>query len=367
MKKWMETRQVLDRLREIASAGGRAALATVVRVHGSAYRREGAKILVAEDGTTTGNVSGGCLEEDVREVALQVIRSGRPQFRSYCSGPDDIAAWDLGVGCDGQVDLHVRPVSDRNSAFRAFLDRDAPFAVCGAVTEEEGPDASPGDLVVTPSSHLGALGSERATKAATREARHRLARGDAPSGLCEIEDGTIFIDLFTPPPRLIVIGAGDDARPLVRLGTDAGLRVLVVDRRRGLLTPERFPEAAELVEGGPEELAGLVPLDDRSYAVVMNHHYLSDMGYLRTLLGTEAAYVGMLGPRQRTERILDALALEGLDAASDRIHGPVGLDLGPDGPEQVAISVLGEILAVRSGRGASFLRERRGTIHVPAP
>src|SRR5437899_5763750 len=109
MKQWLETREVLDRLAQLARAGGRAALATVVRVRGSAYRHEGAKLLVAQDGGTTGNVSGGCLEQDVREVALQVLRTGRPELRSYCSGADEVAAWDLGVGCEGEVEVFVEP------------------------------------------------------------------------------------------------------------------------------------------------------------------------------------------------------------------------------------------------------------------
>src|SRR5438876_9471975 len=111
MKQWLETREVLDRLAQLAQAGRRTALATVVRVRGSAYRHEGAKLLVAEDGSTTGNVSGGCLEQDVREVCLQVIRSGRAELRSYCSSADEVAAWDLGVGRAGEVIVYVEPVT----------------------------------------------------------------------------------------------------------------------------------------------------------------------------------------------------------------------------------------------------------------
>src|SRR5947199_8049524 len=132
MKQWLETREVLDRLAELRREGTRAALATVVRVRGSAYRHEGAKLLVAEDGGTTGNVSGGCLEQDVREVALQVIRTGDPQLRSYCSSADEIAAWDLGVGCEGQVDVFVEPAGPR-ARERALLDERRPFVACGVM------------------------------------------------------------------------------------------------------------------------------------------------------------------------------------------------------------------------------------------
>src|SRR2546428_9885361 len=118
MKQWLETREVLDRLALLVRAGGRGALATVVRVRGSAYRREGAKLLVAEDGSTTGSVSGGCLEQDVREVALQVVRSGHPEMRSYCSSADEVEAWDLGIGCEGQVDVLVEPALEARSRER---------------------------------------------------------------------------------------------------------------------------------------------------------------------------------------------------------------------------------------------------------
>src|SRR5256885_9846256 len=133
MKQWLETREVLDRLAEVRRAGRRAALATVVRVRGSAYRHEGAKLLVAEDGSTVGNVSGGCLEQDVREVALQVLRSGAPELKSYCSTTDEIAAWDLGVGCEGQVDVLVEPVRDERARERELLDGREAFVVATIV------------------------------------------------------------------------------------------------------------------------------------------------------------------------------------------------------------------------------------------
>src|SRR5437899_7042511 len=131
MKHWAETGDVLDFLARVLGAGQRAALATVVRVRGSAYRHEGAKLLVAEDGSTTGNVSGGCLEQDVREVALQVIRAGRSELRSYCSSADEVAAWDLGVGCEGEVLVFVEPVTAPRPRERGLVDGRAPLVVCG--------------------------------------------------------------------------------------------------------------------------------------------------------------------------------------------------------------------------------------------
>src|SRR5437773_7687304 len=355
MKQWLETREVLDFLARVRAEGQRAALATVVRVRGSAYRHEGAKLVVAEDGSTAGNVSGGCLEQDVREVALQVIRKGEPELRSYCSSADEIAAWDLGVGCEGQVDVYVEPAAAQPRE-RALLDERRPFVACGVM---------PGKgerLIVTADRTEGDLGSKDLNTRVAAKARELLETGE--SGIHEIAARSIFFDVLVPPPQLVVLGAGDDARPLVRFAADVGFRVVVVDRRPGYLTRERFPGAAALVESAGDELEAVLPLDAECYAVVMNHNFADDQAYVRALMKTPVAYVGMLGPRQRTERILRNLAAEGpMDEA--RVYGPVGLDIGTDGAEQVALAVIAEILAVRSGRRARSLRERRAAIHAP--
>src|SRR5688572_5093170 len=155
MKQWLETREVLDRLAELQKEGKRAALATVVRVRGSAYRHEGAKMLVAEDGSTVGNVSGGCLEADVREVALRVLKSGQPELRSWCAGSDEIAAWDLGVGCEGEVEVLIEVAGDARAGERARLDGTAPFATCVVR------DAPGKRLVVTAAGTEGTLGNPK--------------------------------------------------------------------------------------------------------------------------------------------------------------------------------------------------------------
>lgn len=357
MKAWLETREVLGFLDRVCAAGQRAALATVVRVRGSAYRHEGAKLAVAEDGASAGNVSGGCLEQDVREVALQVIRIGHAELRSYCSSADEIAAWDLGVGCEGQVDVYVEPAGPRPGE-RALLEGRAVFAVCTDLgTRAPGPGAR---LLVTRDSVAGALGSVELDGAAAVRARELLETGE--SGLHDLARQSVFIDVLTPPPQLVVLGAGDDARPLVRFAAEVGFRVVLVDRRPGYLTVERFPGAAALVQSSGDEVSDVLPLDGECYAVVMNHNFADDQGYLRALLRTPVPYIGMLGPRQRTDRILRNLAAEGPD--EERVYGPVGLDIGTDGAEQVALAVIAEILAVRSGRRARSLRERAAPIHA---
>jgi len=166
-----------------------------------------------------------------------------------------------------------------------------------------------------------------------------------------------------PPPRLLIVSGGEDARHLARLADEVGFRVIVADRRPGLLAAGRFPPSVLLIESDAARLSEQLVLDAKSFAVVMTHHFADDTDYLRALLRSPVRYLGVLGPRQRTERILGLLRAEG-PVDESRIYGPVGLDIGTDGAEQVALSILAEILAVRSGRQARSLRDRRTPIHA---
>jgi xanthine/CO dehydrogenase XdhC/CoxF family maturation factor len=330
VKHWLESRLVWTAIGTLHQHGIAAALATVVRVRGSAYRHEGAKMVVGADGTIVGNVSGGCLEQDVREVARRVLTSGVAERRRYCSGNDEIAAWDLGVGCEGEVEILVAPVHDDYAAERAALGGEVPFVVYTPLT-----------------------GGMR-----------RIVSASGTTGLMADADGVEwFAEAFSPPPQLLLCGAGDDAIPLARMAVDLGFRVTVTDRRPGLLEPARFVDGVRLVQALPDALESSVSLDGDTFAVVMTHHFADDGAYLATLLSSAVAYIGMLGPRQRTERLLGLVALPGVED-DVRVHGPVGLDIGTDGAEQVALSVLAEIMATRAGRPATPLRERMQPIHA---
>lgn len=351
MKQWLETRQVLSRLAEWHAAGTPCALATVVRVHGSAYRHEGAKLVVAADGRVEGNVSGGCLEADVREVALRVIRSGEAERREYCGSADEIAAWDLGVGCEGVVELLIEPVRDPRAAERSMLDAEEPFVVLTDL-------ATHARQVLVGESALAWMSGGDPRLA-------RDGRGGGESRLVDDGRTALFADVMLPPPRLLVVSAGDDARHLAALAASVGFRVVVADRRPGLLTADRFPSPIRCVETDAARLGERVVLDAESFAVVMTHHFADDTEYLRSLLRGPTRYVGVLGPRQRTERILGILRADG-PVDQSRIFGPVGLDIGTDGAEQVALAVVAEMLAVRSGRRPQSLRDRRAPIHSTA-
>ncbi|MBW3628025.1 MAG: XdhC family protein [Gemmatimonadetes bacterium] len=353
MKHWREAALVLDRLAELQAAGTRAAIATLVRVHGSAYRRAGAKLLIAEDGSTVGNVSGGCLEQEVRGVGLRVLRTGRSELHGYCSGPDEIGSWNLGLGCDGRIEVLVTPAVETRSRQRELLDGEEPFAVCRLVTlGTEGGDAQ---LLVSADESEGALDTPVFDAAVVRHARELL--GGTASAIHQIAGRDVFVELFFPPPELVVIGAADDAPPIARYALEAGFRVVVVDWRPGMLEPGRFGADVRLVESDAPRLAERLTLRSRSHVVLATHNYAVDEWYLRPLLQSPAPYIGILGPRARTERLLGSLGEEHTFDES-RIHGPVGLDLGGEGAEQVALAIVAEILAVHAGRRGMSLRDR---------
>ena len=360
MKHWQETSSILQALAQLAGQQRGAALATVVRIRGSAYRRPGAKMLISDDGAMAGSVSGGCLEADVREVALSVIRNGSPRLRHYDTGADDQMPFGLGLGCNGAVDIFVQLAtapSARETAghIAARLQGDQPFTV-STIVEEVGPGRA---LVVGADGQpAGSTGDVALDRAIAARARDMLAAG--ASVLYDLGSHKVFTEVLLPPPTLLILGAGEDARPLAAYAAQAGFRVTVVDHRPAYLEPAHYPADIRLIAARPEEHSGDLPLGPHTYAVVKTHSLAHDRDWVARLLASEVPYIGVLGPRERIDDLLHQLGAEG----SDRVFGPVGLDLGGEGPEQVALSITAELLAVWSGREPRHLREREGVIHA---
>ncbi len=324
---------IVRHLTSPAESGG--VLATLVSVAGSSYRRAGARLLLTEAGQRIGSISGGCLEDDVLARANRVAESGQPEVVTYDTTTENDLVWGVGLGCHGvvQVFLEKLPSHPRWAvALGENLAARRPTAV--AVTWR---DADP--------SRLG-----------TRLAGE-LSDAPAPE---------IFHQTIEPPPALTVFGAGDDARPLVRLARELGWHVTVADPRAEYTTLERFPDADRLVVAPAADLVRRAELPADALAVVMTHRYVHDVPVLRALTAVRPAYVGLLGPRQRATRILSDLARDGVTPDGGflaRLHAPVGLDLGAETPEEVALSIVAEIRAALAGRDARPLRERTKPIH----
>jgi xanthine dehydrogenase accessory factor len=367
-----ETSDIIAAFTALEARGEPTALATIVGTRGSTYRGAGARLLVAGRGQVAGNISGGCLEGDVEERAREVIASGSPELLHFDLTADDDAVWGWGLGCNGAVDIFLEPPRTARvamDALRLAADRETPLAVA-TVIESSVPGIEPGARTVTDGSGRGhtSLGEPAVDAAVIEAARAALDSGVSATSTLEVAAGrlSVFVEAMLPAPRLIVCGAGHDAIPLVRFAAGLGWRVVVADERRAMLSRERFPEATALVNVPAERLGQAVRLDAHTSAVVMSHNYLRDMGYLRALLGTEIAYLGMLGPQLRAQRLLGDLEREGIRASEAdlaRIHAPAGLDIGADGPEEIAWAIVAEILATFRRRPGGPLRERPGRIH----
>lgn len=363
MMHWQETARILHSLGKLTEAGRRAVLATVVRIHGSVYRRPGAKLLVADDGVMDGSVSGGCLEADVREHALNVMRTGIARLLHYDTGTDDTTPFGLGLGCNGTVDVFVQPADTlqfRAAAARmvTLLQGDGAFSISTVVAGEREPGL--GALLVTGAN--GKLAGTTGDAALDRAIAARAAQTQT-TGVSELYDlgrVRIFTEVLTPPPELLVCGGGGDAPPLVRFAAEAGFRVAVVDHRPAYLDGSRYPTGTRLIEARWDNASVALPLGARTHAVVMTHSLTHDRGWVQRLLASPVAYIGVLGPRTRLEDILRHIDVAG----DERLFGPVGLDLGAEGPEQIALSIVAELLGVWSRREPGHLRERHGVIHA---
>jgi xanthine dehydrogenase accessory factor len=301
-------------------------LATLAKVEGSSYRRAGARLLLDATGARAGSISGGCLEEDLL-ARMHALSPARPrEVVVYDTTTENDLVWGVGLGCHGVV--HV------------------------VVERFESP---PGWL---------ATARERHARRETVELWIDATGTQLPNGS---PGPDVFKNRISPPIALVICGAGDDARPLARLAKTLGWTVTVVDPRPAHATVARFLEADAVRCLPPEDVSRAIQWDSRTAAVIMTHHYRFDRPLLAQLLTLELPYLGLLGPKLRGERLLADARADGVaptTAALAGLRAPVGLDLGGDGPEAVALAILAEIQAVFAARDARPLRERQRAIHA---
>lgn len=365
-----ELTEILDAIERFAAAGEPMALATIVAVRGSTYRREGARLLLTRSQQMVGNISGGCLEGDVMVVAGEVMAAGAARVVTYDLTADDDVVWGLGLGCNGAVDIFVEPVDPAAEIFTLYRSAIAEERALAVVTVLSGAAAVGRRLAGwSGGTRTGSLGDAALDDRAARAAAAALEEGTSRVHTLTGASGEVrvFVETLRPAVRLVVCGAGHDAIPVVQLASALGWRVVVADSRERFLTRERFPGAQQFIKAAAGEAAPRVPMDQRTYVVVMTHNYLHDRDLLHGFLRTGAAYVGMLGPKIRTQKILDDLRKDGVPISEQdlaRIYGPIGLDIGSEAPEEIALAVVGEIQAVETVRRGGFLRDRAGPIHA---
>ncbi|HWS56222.1 MAG TPA: XdhC family protein [Pyrinomonadaceae bacterium] len=379
-----EVRALIEAFDAATRRGERCALATVVSVEGSSYRRPGARMLVREGGASTGTISAGCLESDVVEHAKRAVRAGEAVLVEYdTASTGEEMAWGLGLGCNGVVRVLVEPLTPGSpyvEALRRSCEARADAALMQVATVYQQTPSSPAAARIETGARLfigegGEVGREKLSGevAAMLESEVRaLSFGGAMPG-AHIFDARgagvkVFVETLLPPVPLVIFGAGHDALPVVELARGLGWQTEVVDPQARPASRSRFAAADRVTLARPEDVAAQVNIKPRTLTLLMSHNYSHDLELLKFLLASPARYIGVMGPRKRTERMLSELAAgdEAFrlgDEDRERLYSPAGLDIGANAPAEVALSIVAEMRAVLEGRRGGMLRERRGSIH----
>ncbi|BAY80553.1 putative xanthine dehydrogenase accessory factor [Calothrix parasitica NIES-267] len=365
-----ELKNIISAIEYLENNHQKAAIATLVKVSGSTYRSPGARMLISHDDDTIGAISGGCLESDVFEKAQAVIESERPILIKYDTTSEEDMIWGLGLGCQGIAYVLIEPLEQTKLQEIAFIKKCLSTRTYGAIAtvisaEGESKTQLGQRLLLGDETIINNLKDDNLltevlndTKAALQDNQSVLKEYDL-----EAEKIEVFIEVIQPPLSLIIFGAGYDVLPLVNFSKQLGWDVTVLDNRSREASKKRFAQADKILLSLPEEILEKIEITERSVAVVMSHNYLDDLEMLKLLLPSKLKYLGILGPKKRTNRILEELKEEGITPDAN-IHSPVGLDIGADNAEEIALSIVSEIQAVISQRNAGFLRNRNAPIHV---
>ncbi len=370
---WSATTQdLIEALMRYRDTNREAVVATIVDVEGSAYRRPGAKMLIQPGSDSLGGITAGCLEDPVISLAADVLETRTPTVETFDLMDDD--EWGLGLGCNGIIDILLEPLDKSWDPALAKLESQRPVAMITATAATDG-RVSVGDRVLmaedrTVKGHSGRSPLPDDVVANIHQSVSDLKSKDGSASLTtETEDGevTAFVDWLTPAPDLLLFGTQNDVQPVSRLAHDMGFRVIVASARGARASSEQFPHAHEVRTTRPMDIDEVLDDPQRTYAVLMSHNLLEDRLALVSLLDTAVPYIGLMGPRKRFEEIRDAIATEGgrelTESELARIATPVGLDVGGGEPIHIALSIVGEVLAVHNDREGGRLKSCEGPIH----
>ena len=367
-----EINEIINAFQLAQQKGHKTALATVVYVEGSSYRRPGARMLVEEDGRMTGAISGGCLEGDALRKALLAIHQQQNKLVTYNTLDEEDVEFGVQLGCNGIVHILFEPIdADDEKNPIALLERaqlyrrETVLVTLFSLHNFHGPQ--PGTCFF--------LDAESSYSKIENAVLQTVVQDDAASileaGTSAIKEYTdfeltAFIELLQPTISLVIVGAGNDAFPLVEMTKVLGWQVTVADGRATHANTQRFPNVHQLITGKPADVFQQLVPDEWTVFLLMTHNYKYDLAMMKLLLPISCRYIGTLGPKKRLERMFDELKEEGVtvtDQQKNMIYGPIGLDIGAEAAEEIALSVLAEIKAVFADRNGSFLRNRSAGIH----
>ncbi len=366
-----ELQEILNKAGKF-SIGEKAILATVVDVVGSGYRRPGARMLIDENGYSVGTVSGGCLEADVLERAKKVLATGEPTVITYDTTQDENSVFGLSMGCRGIVRILLEPFERENilqKVLQIVFERRTKQFIGTIISSNSGFFVG-GRIFYSP---VGQFDFENLPDVIENfdELKNDIRtffERDSESEVREYKVGKksfeIFFENINPPLSLLLFGAGYDALPLINFAKEIGWRVTAIDHRPAFADAQRLSAADEIIVSSSEDLDENIFQEANSVGVIMTHNYERDRNILRRLLNSKCLYIGALGPKNRTEKLLAEISENFSAEQLEKLHAPIGLDIGANSPEAIALSIAAEIQSVISDRKGGFLRDRKGSIYA---
>ena len=369
-----EIRDILRKAETLQEGEVSMVLATLVHLEGSSYRRPGARMLVSQYGVLTGAISGGCLEGDALQKALTVLHHGKPRIVTYDT-MDEEDPFGVGLGCNGILQVLMEPVRNEDASSpigllrRIIAERKhSVLATLYSLEDRKGPQPGTCLLLDGDGVWTGSLPDKELEESVRADMEKTLPTMRSSFLRYRTSSGPInaFLEYIPPPVALVVVGAGNDALPLVNLSESLGWETTVVDGRGSHASRERFGSGCRVMVSRPEEVLEQTEPDRRTAFVLMSHNYEYDKAVMRTLLQKEFGYLGMLGPKRKFERMIEELRREGETVTPDvleRLYAPVGLNIGAEGPGEIAVSIIAGICAALSDSPGTPLRNLKGAIH----
>jgi len=368
-----EIKDIIKAYDEATKLGKQTALATVVHVEGSSYRRPGARMLVTEDGNLTGAISGGCLEGDALRKALLVMTENRTMLVTYDTNDEDDAKFGMGLGCNGIIQVLIEPIDkekDTNPAqlLKAVAEKRQQAVLVTLFSLQDKKAKQPGTCLLIKEDNTTIIGSPELKEIVIADAETALASKSSSfkNYISANENLTAFIEFIQPAVSLIIIGAGNDTISLAGIAEILGWETTIVDGRANYAKADRFPSACQILVSKPEDVLQQIVIDEQTVFALMTHNYNYDMAMLKELVSRDVVYVGLLGPKKKLDRIINELKENGQELSATQlatIHGPVGLDIGAETSEEIALSIVAEIKAVLSKKEGRELKNIIETIH----
>jgi xanthine/CO dehydrogenase XdhC/CoxF family maturation factor len=368
-----EIRDIINAFDESQKLGKQTALATVVHVDGSSYRRPGARMLITDDGNMTGAISGGCLEGDALRKALLAMTQKKSKLVTYDTNDEDDAKLGMGLGCNGIIQVLIEPIDISNpdnpiQLLKILISKRQQNVLITLFSLQDKRNAQQGTCLLVAEDGIISGNSSVLKDILIKDAKEVLANKNSSfkNYITESVNVTAFIEFINPPVSLVVIGAGNDVMPLVAMASILGWETTVADGRPNYANQKRFTSACQVLVSKPENVLDQLTVDNQTAFLLMTHNYNYDIAMLRALLKRKVVYIGSLGPRKKLDRMIEELRDEGISITDEQLstlYGPVGLDIGAETSEEIALSILAEIKAVFSAATGQSLRTNPDVIH----